>query len=120
MGVHADRDAALCTLSKQPQVIFVLLELMVSRLKGSRWSSLAIVVLPGLILSPLWAVAVSADIAVWGLLEKRNVSSEHCLPTKASQTPSGPLVDTRDQARRFPSFRSQGGPTGAALQPAGQ
>jgi uncharacterized membrane protein len=70
----------LCALSKQPQVVFVLLELMVSRLKESRWSSLAIVVLPGLILSPLWVVAVSADIAVWRLLEERNVSSEQFNP----------------------------------------
>jgi len=68
----------LCALSKQPQIIFVLLELMVCRLKDlpRRWRSLAIVVLPGLILSPLWVVAVSADIAVWRLLEERNDSSE--------------------------------------------
>jgi uncharacterized membrane protein len=70
----------LCTLSKQPQVVFILLELMVNRLKKSRWGSLAIVVLPGLILSPLWVVAVSADIAVWRLLEERNVSSEQFNP----------------------------------------
>jgi uncharacterized membrane protein len=70
----------LCTLSKQPQVVFVLLELMASRLKESRWSSLAIVVLPGLILSPLWVVAVSGDIAVWRLLEERSVSSEQFNP----------------------------------------
>jgi uncharacterized membrane protein len=68
----------LCVLSKQPQIIFVLLELMVCRLKElpRRWGSLAIVVLPGLILSPLWVAAVSADIAVWRLLEERNDSSE--------------------------------------------
>jgi uncharacterized membrane protein len=70
----------LCTLSKQPQVVFILLELMVNRLKKSRWGSLAIVVLPGLILSPLWVLAVSADIAVWRLLEERNVSSEQFNP----------------------------------------
>jgi uncharacterized membrane protein len=70
----------LCTLSKQPQLVFVLLELMVSRHKESRWGSLAIVVLPGLILSPLWVVAVSADIAVWRLLEERSVSSEQFNP----------------------------------------
>jgi hypothetical protein len=53
----------LCALSKQPQIILVLLGLMVCRLKESRrCGSLAIVVLPGLILSPLWIVAVSADI----------------------------------------------------------
>jgi uncharacterized membrane protein len=72
----------LCTLSKQPQIVFVLLELMVCRLKEfpRRWGSLAIVVLPGIILSPLWVVAVSADIAVWRLLEERNDSSEQFDP----------------------------------------
>jgi uncharacterized membrane protein len=72
----------LCVLGKQPQIIFVLLELMVSRLKElpRRWRSLAGVVLPGLILSPLWVIAVSADIAVWRLLEERNDSFEQFDP----------------------------------------
>jgi uncharacterized membrane protein len=71
----------LCALSKQPQIVFVLLELMVCRLKESRrWGSLAIVVLPGLLLSPLWVGAVSADIAVWRLLEERTDSSEQFDP----------------------------------------
>jgi uncharacterized membrane protein len=72
----------LCALSKQPQIIFVLLELMVCRLKElpRRWRSHAIVVLPGLILSPLWVVAVSADIAVWRLLEERSDSSQQFDP----------------------------------------
>jgi uncharacterized membrane protein len=72
----------LCSLSKQPQIVFVLLELMVCRLKDlpRRWRSLAIVVLPGLILSPLWVVAVSADMAAWRLLEERNDPPEHFDP----------------------------------------
>ena len=50
----------LCVLAKQPQIVFVLLELMAGRLRElpRRWSSLAIVVLPGVILSPLWVVEV--------------------------------------------------------------
>jgi hypothetical protein len=50
----------LCVLAKQPQIIFVLLELMVGRLRElpRRWRSLAIVVLPGVILSPLWVLVV--------------------------------------------------------------
>src|SRR5207248_10235903 len=56
----------LCTLSKQPQIVFVLLELMGTGLRR-RWSSLALVAAPGLILSPLWVLAVSADIAAWRL-----------------------------------------------------
>ena len=65
----------LCALSKQPQIVFVLLELMVSRPKElpRRWSSIAIVVLPCLILSPLWVVAVSADVAVWRLQWKATI-----------------------------------------------
>jgi uncharacterized membrane protein len=72
----------LCVLSKQPQIIFVLLEFIVCRLKEARrrWGSVAIVVLPGLILSPLWVVAVSADIAAWRLLEERNDSFEQFDP----------------------------------------
>jgi uncharacterized membrane protein len=72
----------LCALSKQPQIIFVLLELMVCRLKELpwRWRSLAIVVLPAIILSPLWVVGVSADIAVWRLLEERSDSLEQFDP----------------------------------------
>jgi uncharacterized membrane protein len=59
----------LCALSKQPQIVFVLLELMTFRLKElpRRWQSVLIVLLPCLILSPLWVVAVSADVAAWRL-----------------------------------------------------
>jgi hypothetical protein len=72
----------LCALSKQPQIVFVLLELMVCRLKElpRRWRSLAMVVLPAIILSPLWVVGVSADIAVWRLLEERSDSLEQFDP----------------------------------------
>jgi uncharacterized membrane protein len=59
----------LCVLTKQPQIIFIVLELIVSRLKDlpRRWTSAATVILPGLILSPIWVIAVSADIAAWRL-----------------------------------------------------
>jgi uncharacterized membrane protein len=73
----------LCALSKQPQIVFVLLELVVGRLKKKQpepWSSFAMVALPGLILSPLWVVAVSADIATWRLLEGRNYPPEYFDP----------------------------------------
>jgi len=73
----------LCVLSKQPQIVFVLLELVVGQLKKKRaelWSSFAVVALPGLILSPLWVTAVSADIASWRLLEGRNYPPEYFDP----------------------------------------
>src|SRR3982075_2419224 len=57
----------ICVLAKQPQIAFVLLELMSGRLREllRRWKSIAIAVLPGVILSPLWVVGVSADVAAW-------------------------------------------------------
>ena len=53
----------LCALSKQPQIIFVLLELMTSRVTDlrQRWRSVLIVILPCLILSPLWVAGISRD-----------------------------------------------------------
>src|SRR5437667_693359 len=72
----------LCALSKQPQIVFVLLELMVGRMTDlrRRWSSLALVVVPGFILSPLWMLAVSAEIAAWRLLEGETHPREHFDP----------------------------------------
>jgi Predicted membrane protein (DUF2142) len=72
----------LCVLAKQPQVVFVLLELMAGRLRElpRRWSSLAIVVLPGVILSPLWVVGVSADVAAWRVREGHNYPAEQFDP----------------------------------------
>src|SRR5258705_1250643 len=61
----------VCVLAKPPQIVFVLLELMSGRLREllRRWKSIAIVVLPGVILSPLWVVGVSADVAAWRVRE---------------------------------------------------
>src|SRR5258705_12941971 len=68
----------VCVLAKQPQIAFVLLELTSGRLREllRRWKSIAIVVLPGVILSPLWVVGVSADVAAWGDLEGADHSVE--------------------------------------------
>jgi uncharacterized membrane protein len=72
----------LCVLAKQPQVIFVLLELMTSRLKElpRQWSRVAIIVLPALMLSPLWVVAVSAEVAAWRVMQGGNYPPEHFDP----------------------------------------
>jgi uncharacterized membrane protein len=72
----------LCALTKQPQIVFVLLDLMVYRLKQvpPRWRHIAIVVLPPLILSPLWVVAVSGEIAAWRLQESESHPPEHFDP----------------------------------------
>jgi uncharacterized membrane protein len=72
----------LCALSKQPQIALVLLELMVRQLirLPRRWSRAALVVFPAFILSPLWVLVVSADIAAWRLLENENHPREHFDP----------------------------------------
>ena len=71
----------LCILAKQPQIAFVLLELMAGRLREPRrWGTLAIVVLPGVILSPLWVVGVSADVAAWRVREGHNYPAEQFDP----------------------------------------
>ena len=73
---------SLCALSKQPQIVFIMMELTVSRLKDlpRRWISAAVVVLPGLILSPLWVIAVSGDIAAWRLQGDASHPPEHFDP----------------------------------------
>jgi len=72
----------LCALSKQPQIAFVVLELMVYRIAElrRRWTSLAVTTLPSLILSPLWVLAVSADIAVWRLAQAETYPREYFDP----------------------------------------
>ena len=72
----------LCALSKQPQIVFVLLELVVGRITElrRRWSSLALVAVPSFILSPLWVLAVSADIAVWRLAQAETYPREYFDP----------------------------------------
>src|SRR6266536_276091 len=73
---------ALCALSKQPQIVFVVLELMVGRMTKlrRRWSSLALIVVPSFILSPLWVLAVPADIAVWRLAQAETYPREQFDP----------------------------------------
>jgi uncharacterized membrane protein len=72
----------LCALSKQPQIVFVMLELMAGRMTElrRRWSSLALVAVPSFILSPLWVLAVSADIAVWRLAQAETYPREYFDP----------------------------------------
>ena len=62
----------LCALSKQPQIVFLLLELMVYRVKElpRQWLRISSVVLPSVILSPLWVVLVSAEVGAWRLQEE--------------------------------------------------
>jgi uncharacterized membrane protein len=72
----------LCALSKQPQIVFLFLELMVYRVKElpRQWLRIASVVLPSVVLSPLWVFAVSAEIAAWRLQEEGHHPREHFDP----------------------------------------
>jgi uncharacterized membrane protein len=71
-----------CALSKQPQIVFILLELMVAPLKElpRRWRSIAIVALPCLVLSPIWVVAVSGEMGAWRLQLEEQHPPEHFDP----------------------------------------
>jgi uncharacterized membrane protein len=72
----------LCALSKQPQIAFILLEFMVFRLTDlpRRWTRVAAVILPSIILSPLWVWAVSAEVGVWRLQEQEQHPPEQFDP----------------------------------------
>jgi uncharacterized membrane protein len=72
----------LCALSKQPQIAFILSEFMPWRLKElpRHWASVAAVILPSIMLSPLWAWAVSAEVGVWRLQEQEQHPPEHFDP----------------------------------------
>jgi hypothetical protein len=69
----------LCVLSKPPQIAFALLEAMARPFKElpRHWRTLALVMLPGLILSPLWVAAVSADAGAWRLFLDTDMPPEH-------------------------------------------
>ena len=72
----------LCALSKQPQIVFLLLELMVYRVKElpRQWLRISSVVLPSMMLSPLWVVLVSAEVGTWRLQEEGHHPPEHFDP----------------------------------------
>ena len=72
----------LCALSKQPQIVFLLLELMIYRVKElpRQWLGICSVVLPSVILSPLWVVLVSAEVGAWRLQEEGHHPPEHFDP----------------------------------------
>ncbi len=81
-GAGAGRRAlwtTLAVLAKPPQLIFILLEPMVHRFRDlpRRWKAVALVVLPGLVLSPLWIWAVDAEMAAWRLYASGKYPREH-------------------------------------------
>ena len=79
-GRSGERAAfmTLCILSKPPQIALALLEAMARPFKElpRRWRTLALVVLPGLILSPLWIAAVSGDAGAWRIFLNTDMPPE--------------------------------------------
>jgi len=69
----------LCVLSKPPQLAFVLIETMTRPFQQwpRHWRTFALVVLPGLILAPLWVVAVSGDAGTWRIFHNTSMPPEH-------------------------------------------
>lgn len=68
----------LCVLSKPPQIAFVLLELFAAPMRAwpARWRTIALVILPGVILTPLWIWAVGASVGEWRMIEGDNLPPE--------------------------------------------
>jgi uncharacterized membrane protein len=72
----------LCVLSKPPQLAFILLEAMIRPLSALRreWKSVALVILPGLVLALWWAWASAADVGAWRMFEHRGIPPEQFDP----------------------------------------
>lgn len=88
----------LCILSKPPQIAFALLEAMRAPLREAprHWRTIALVVLPGLILTPLWVIAVSGDAGTWRISDGSNLPAEQFDPLwKLGQMIGDPLLFPR-------------------------
>lgn len=61
----------LCVLSKPPNLAFVALEILRRPLRELRrsWIAVALVAVPPVLLTVLWTLASSADVAAWRLVE---------------------------------------------------
>lgn len=88
----------VCILSKPPQIVFGLLELMRAPLREAprHWRTIALVVLPGLVLTPLWVIAVSGDAGTWRISDGSNLPAEQFDPLwKLGQMVGDPLLFPR-------------------------
>jgi hypothetical protein len=72
----------LCVLSKPPQIAFILLEAIGRPLKdiARQWRAMAVVVLPPVLLTLIWAVASGGDMATWRLTEPSGLPPEQFEP----------------------------------------
>jgi uncharacterized membrane protein len=69
----------LCVLTKPPHVAFILLEAMARPLRdaGRFWRPIALVVVPGIVLTVLWIAVGGGDMATWRLTEPKGLAAEH-------------------------------------------
>jgi uncharacterized membrane protein len=74
----------LCVLSKPPQVAWLALEFMVRpwRQLPHQWRVVALVALPGLVLTALWVVAVSADVGAWRVAQGTDTPAQSFEPAR--------------------------------------
>ena len=75
---------ALCALAKPPQVAFVILEAMSRPLHDlpRHWRSVSLIVVPAIVLSVLWVVAVSADVGAWRIIAWNETRAELFDPSR--------------------------------------
>lgn len=75
---------ALCILGKPPQIAFALFEAAVRPFRELRqhWRAAALVVVPGLLLSLLWILVVSGDVALWRLTAATGLSPDQFDPVR--------------------------------------
>jgi uncharacterized membrane protein len=74
----------LCVLSKPPQVAWLALEFMVRpwRQLLHQWRVVALVALPGLALTALWVVVVSADVGAWRVAQGTGTPAQSFEPAR--------------------------------------
>jgi Predicted membrane protein (DUF2142) len=60
----------LSVLTKPPHIVFVGLEAMTGSMRElrSRWPTVLMIVLPGLVLLPLWVLATGGEVAAWRMV----------------------------------------------------
>jgi uncharacterized membrane protein len=82
----------LCALSKPPQVAWLILEAMTRPLAETpkRWRTIALVVLPGLILTALWIATAAGDVGTWRVSSGTGIAPELFEPSRKL-----PLLVTR-------------------------
>ncbi len=73
---------ALCVLSKPPQLAFILLAAIIRppRQLLSHWRAVALIVLPAVLLSVMWVIWGSVDMAAWRYFEGAKIAKEQFDP----------------------------------------